>query len=202
MLPRPFAMVLVRGVSPAVVREALVRVLSREDFQPWDPARTPSGYPALPGEFERWIAGEAAGEVLLVPSCWNRVFHRVQDLSREVPGASWVAVQEPPGDPLRLKVWLGGQLRLKVGPDPDDELPYHPLPATPDQVREFLAEWGGDLRAPSSAVADPEALGLRLGLPRTRPPFPDLWRDPGLLGRGAMDRWTFIDRRSRLAVES
>lgn len=202
VLPRPFAMALVRDAGLATVREALVRVLSREDYVPWDPARTPRGYPALAGEFDRWIAGESAGKVVLVPACWNRVFHRVRDLSRQVPGTPWVGVLEPPGDPLRLKVFEGGELRLKAGPDPDDELPYHPLPATPEQVHGFLAGWLAEARLSSPAPADPETLALRLGVPRTRPAFQDLWRDPALIGPWVPERWTFIDRRSRLARES
>lgn len=199
--PRPFAMALVRDAALALVQEALVRVLSREDYRSWDPGRTPAGYPALAGEFERWLCGESPGEVVLVPSSWNRLFARVRDLSREVPGSLWVAALEPPGDPLRLKVWKDGDLRLKVGPDPDDEIPYHPLPATPEQVREFLADWAGREHLPVVAPVDPEALALRLGMPRSRPSFADLWRDPTVPGRGSLARWTFIDGRSRLAQD-
>jgi hypothetical protein len=60
----------------------------------------------------------------------------------------------PPADRTRWKAYRAGDLVLKVGEDPDDELFYNPVLADPAATEAFLAEW-----SPSRTLAEPEADG-------------------------------------------
>jgi len=146
----------VRGAARDAVLRALDAVLSREGYAPFDAARVPRNYPEQKREFARFAVAppDPDGVVWLRAADWDRAFARAMHLSGELPGATVVALVTPPADRPRWKAYRAGDLVLKAGDDPDDELFYNPVLADAAATDAFLAEW-----SPSRTIAEPEADG-------------------------------------------
>jgi hypothetical protein len=194
--------VYVRGADRPLVMAALESVMNRIGYEPWAAARIPPGYPAHGGEIRRWlVAGPDGAETLtLVSDDWASVPSRVQDLSKAMPAARLVAIVRPPLEPVRAKAWSGGALVAKFGDDPDDELFYHPIPATGAAAAAFLEAWGpaaGATLPAGDGPARPADVIAALGVARADLPYARAraeWPAP------VQERW-FIQRRSRLFQE-
>jgi hypothetical protein len=202
--PPPFAQVLVRNAPLDAVADALDAVMAREGYAPFDPSKLPAGYPEERGEFARVaVAGpDAAGAVTLVLADWDRAFARSLAISKRLPAATVVAIVRPPADPVRLKAYRGGDVALKAGDDPDDELFYNPPPSDRDAASAFLASWGGVTAPCVGAGADhapaPDVIAA-LGVARADVAHPD----------AVAGRWPvplaprlYASTRSRLYLES
>jgi hypothetical protein len=199
--PPPFAQVFVRNAPLDAVADALDAVMAREGYAPFDPSKLPAGYPEERGEFARAaVAGpDAAGAVTLVLADWDRAFARGLALSKQVPAATVVAIVRPPADPVRMKAYRGGDVALKAGDDPDDELFYNPPPADRDAATAFLSSWGGASVGNSADRAPVPDVIAALGVARADIAYPD----------AAAGRWPvplaprlYASTRSRLYLES
>lgn len=135
---------------------ALDRLMAREGRIPFDAARIPPGYPAERGEFEsvRLEGPDARGVMTVRLATWRTAFARALALSKTLTHHRLVAAVLPPTEALRLKAYVGGDLVLAVGSDPDDELFYRPIRADLAAVQGLLATWG----LPPSDSAHPEAV--------------------------------------------
>lgn len=189
-----FGQIFIREVTEPGLAHAIRAVLGREGYAPFEGSRIPAGYPALPREVARVAVSDedATGTRALLFEDWDRTFARALGLSRECPGKDVVAVVRPPLGPSRLKVYRDGGVVLKVGEDPDDEVPYCPVVSSAEDEERFVAAWRPGRKAGAGVLA---ALA-------------DIRRDRayGEALAGAWPRplreWVFLSRRSRLYVES
>jgi len=132
------------GAPKAVVLQALDRVLSREGYEPFDPSRVPPRYPEQKREFVRLEVSEPdpQGPIAIKVPDWDRCFERAKELSRLLPAATVLAFVTPPVEVERWKAYRGGELILKVGQDPDNELFYNAMVSEKTAVDAFLQSLG------------------------------------------------------------
>lgn len=189
-----FGQIFFRGVSEVDLARGVRAVLGREGYAPFEATRIPVGYPALAREVARVAVSEpdAAGARAVLFEDWDRTFARALALSREWPGTDVVAVVRPPLEASRLKAYRDGGVALKVGEDPDDEVPYCPAVSSDEDVGRFLAAW-----RPGGAVGG----GVLAALADIRR---DCTYGEALAGSWPwpLREWVFLSRRSRLYVES
>ncbi len=173
---------------------AVEAVMGREGYAPADPARIPPRYPALAREVARVAISDESTDGLraVLFEDWDRTFERALRLSRERPGADVVAVVHPPLQPTRIKAYRDGQVVLKLGDDPDEEVAYCPAVSSEEEARRFLERWW------PGAAASPSLLQALAGVRRDC-----LYRDAvgGAWPLPLVER-VFLSRRSRLYVES
>ena len=138
-----FGQVFCRGTSGDALTGALDRILFREGFAPFSLTGIPANYPELPREFARLAIGQGddAGTVALLMDDWTRTFARTLNLSRELPGATLVALVHPPLELTRAKAYRDAELILKVGDDPDEELFYNPALSEGPALAAFASSW-------------------------------------------------------------
>ena len=139
-----FAQLFFKDAGESAVIAALDAVLRREGYAPFDAAKVPARYPAMPREFLRvaLAAAEPTGIVTLLVEDWDRAFGWSLDLSKQLPGATVLTFVRPPFDPTRTKAWRDAKVVLKVGDDPDAELAYNPPQADRTDAAAFVASWG------------------------------------------------------------
>ena len=161
-----YGQIFVRGATRDEVIAALLNVLRAEGYVPFEASRIPAGYPAERREFSHTAvaAPDGHGTVSLVLEDWDRAFPRAFELSRALPAATVVAGVRPPADPVRWKAYRAGEVVLKVGADPDDELFYNPVEADAEGLTAFVAAWTGGRG--TSAMLQAEDTGRLLGLAR------------------------------------
>ncbi len=189
-----FGQIFIRDIAEPGLARALRAVLEREGYAPFEAVRIPAGYPTLPREVARVAVSDedATGTRAVLFEDWDRTFLRALVLSRECPGKDVVAVVRPPLEPLRLKAYRDGGVVLKVGEDPDDEVPYCPVTSSAEDEERFVTAWRPGGRTGTGVLA---ALA-------------DIRRDCayGEAVAGAWPRplreWVFLSRRSRLYIES
>lgn len=189
-----FGQIFLRGISEPDLARAVRAVLGREGYAPFEAARIPVGYPALPREVARVAVSDPddADTRGILFGDWDRTFARALGLSRECPGTDVVAVVRPPLEPSRLKAYRDGGVVLKVGEDPDEEVPYCPAVSSDEDAGRFLAAWrpggehGGGVLAALAAIRRDCTYGEALA---------GSWPLP-------LREWVFLSRRSRLYVES
>jgi len=138
-----FGQIFCRGTLPDTAAAAFERLLGREGFVLFDPKQVPPRYPALPREFVRTAqaVGDDAGTVTLLADDWPRTFARTLGLSKELPAATVVALVHPPLENTRAKAYRDGELVLKVGDDPDDELFFNPAISEREALDAFATAW-------------------------------------------------------------
>jgi hypothetical protein len=197
-----FGQTFVRGCSRSVLVSALTRVMRRDFYEPFDPAKVPPRYPREAREFSgAALSGPDAGEAFgLVFEDRERTFARAMSLSREIPGATVLAAVRRPLAPLCLKAYEKGDVLLKIGEDPDDELFYNPRLSDGQAIGRFVATWTGSA-SPIEAGPKGGAAGLLGALGVTRADVDHA----GALAGGwptPVEPLLFIHRRSRLFLES
>ncbi len=189
-----FGHVFLRGITEPDLARAVREVLGREGYAPFEAARIPIAYPALAREIARVAVSEPddAGTRAVLFEDWDRTFARAVALSRECPGTDVVAIVRPPLEPSRLKAYRDGGVVLKVGEDPDEEVPYCPAVSSDEDVTRFLAAWwpGGGREAGVLATLAPIRRDCTYG-----EALAGSWPRP-------LREWVFLSRRSRLYVES
>jgi len=198
-LSRSFAQLFVRGCRREELLRALHAAMRRIGYEPFDAARVPRSYPAERGEFAgAGLCGpDQGGTVTLLIQAWDRGFHVGLELSRELAGVTVVAVVCPPLAEVRCKAYRGGEVVLKLGADPDDELFYNPREADAAALAGLLAELG--CRAPVPDPARPDDLVRALGTARA-----DVTFDAAVAGAWPVpiEALLFASRDSRLWKES
>lgn len=200
-----FASVLCRGATPALIERTLLPVLRRDGYEPFDPARIPDGYRSERGEFRNVRIGIPDGGRTVLLACeWSFGFPLAIALSRLLPDALFVASVRPPIETLRLKAYRAGDVLLKAGADPDEEIPYHPTQSTGRQLNEMLHAWGLSFEVPDDGEVLPTDVLFRID-PSGFATAPALARvpdpDPGDLPF-PLRKLVFIRKRSRLFLEA
>lgn len=138
-----YAQIFVRNISRPVLMEGLRRAFSRWGFVPFDPSRIPPHYEERSNEV-LWLAisePDKRGVGAVIFKEWYRGFRAALETSKEVRGYPIVAIVRPPLEAPRIKVYEDGEVVLKVGSDPDEELLYHPQVSSPDSERDFVERW-------------------------------------------------------------
>jgi len=197
-----FGQVFCRGTSRDALIKALDRILSSEGFVPFALSSVPANYPQLPREFARLAIGQGddSGTVTLLMDDWTRAFARTLNLSRELSGATLVALVHPPLETTRAKAYRDAELVLKVGNDPDEELFYNPALSEGSALAAFATSWkGGFWQGREAAGATLDALLATMAVARVDAGFGDAvggaWPVP-------IESRLYINRRSRLYLES
>jgi hypothetical protein len=200
-----FASVLCRGAAPALIERTLLPVLRRDGYEPFDEARIPPGYRAERGEFRYVLIGVPDGGRTALLACeWSLGFPLALSLSRLLPDALFVASVRPPIEKLRLKAYRAGDVLLKAGADPDEEIPYHPTLSTGRHLTELLRAWGLSFESGDEAEVvpadvlsriDPAGFATTPALARTPEPDADDLPFP-------LRKLVFIRKRSRLFLEA
>jgi hypothetical protein len=181
MITQRYARFLVRGATRAAIDTALDAVLAADGYAPFDAARIPADYPAEAREFDRWLLADQkggpddAGTVTLIAEDVRRAFARSNALAAALPRATIAALVRPVDGPLRIKVYRDGELFLKIGDDPDEELFYRPLIAEGPAVAAFLKDWG----TTGSDDVSPETVARCLGPAHAARSFADARRSDG-----------------------
>ena len=191
-----YGQIFVKGAELDELLKFLRQVYAADGYVPFDVTKVPKGYPALKGEF-RQIAygrdGDAATCVFLLRE-YRLTFETALALSREVSDLLVVACVSDDAYGERWKGYENGQVVLKLGDDPDDELLYEVEESDEDAILEFAREWGVTAPSPDE-VTDVAAL---LGIRREPISFKD-----AVAGRWpfGLDLELFVSKRSRLYME-
>lgn len=187
-------------IDPAEGAPAVVRAVASLSFVPV-PASIPPGYPVRPHEVLR-VAWARAGEWhALAVSDLSRLFPLALGLSRQLPGATVLAVRRDLDQSLVAKAYRAGRPAFKLGSDPDHEVPYPVVAANPEDLRALLAVHDVRERAEVDALvaavggspaAVLERLLTRLGCVLVLPTVGEL------LGHAGVRVQEFVDERSPL----
>jgi hypothetical protein len=192
-MTRHFTQLFTRRLEEAAILRGLEAVLAREGYCAFEAGRIPAGYPAHPREFLRVAVSDPDpdGVIAILFEHSDRGFSRALALSKEWPGTDLIAVVKPPLEDPRFKVYRNGELVLKVGEDPDEELFYLAPVSPPDEVERFVQCWCED-RSRRGGI---EALRLRRRDCRYSEAVAGGWPSP-------LRERVFVERRSRLYLES
>lgn len=189
-----FAQVFVRNLAEDEMRRGIEAVWGREGYVRFDQGCIPNGYPALAREVVRvaWSDPDTTTTRAILVEDWDRAFTRGLLLSREWMGRDVVVVVRPPLAHTRVKAYRDGGVVLKVGEDPDDEVPYCPAISSDAEVERFLSAWRPEAR-PGNDICAALATIRRDCLYREA--LAGAWPHP-------LRECVFISRRSRLYRES